>query len=170
MRPVTVVLTVPVVVLLTQPLWAPQWGAGLLGELRLLGPAGAVLAVLAFLVLVALYCRTLQRLAERVPPDRRAESPRAVWWMFAVPFNFVEDFFIVRAIGRTLRADGRTAPGGVRIWLGTGIGWCVLQIASLLPGPVGVVTGGLALALWGVHWVHTVRIDRGLRAAVPVGA
>ncbi len=161
MRPATVVLTVLVVVLLLQPLWAPEWGAGILGELRLLGPVGAIAVPAAFLAAVALYCRTLQRLAQRIPPAHRAAPPAAVWLMLAVQFNVVEDFFIVRDVARGLAADGRTPPSALRLWTATGIGWCALQVGSLVPGPAGVAVGGLALGAWAAHWVHTARlVDR----------
>lgn len=160
MRPLTLVLTVPVVVLLAQPLWAPQWGAGILGELAVLGAIGSAIAVAVFFGLVALYCRSLQRMLQAIAPPDRARSPRSVWLMFAIPFNFVEDFFIVADLASSLRRDGRTAPGAARLWLILGETWCVLQIASLLPREAGVVSGALALLAWTLHWVHTGVLHR----------
>ena len=165
----TVVLTVPVVALLTQPLWAPGWGAGILGELALLGGPGVALAVAVFFVLVAFYCRSLQRLLALVHPEARRRSPRSVWFMFALPFNFVEDFFIVADLAASLRQDGRTAPKTCRLWLVLGEAWCVLQIASLLPGEAGIVSGTVALLLWVWHWGHTVVIRRRLTGSVVRG-
>lgn len=62
MRWQTVILTVPVVAMLTQPLWAPDWGAGILGEVAALGLFGSIAAIAVFFGLVAFYCRSLQRL------------------------------------------------------------------------------------------------------------
>jgi len=158
-------LTVPVAALLTQPLWAPQWGAGILGEVAAFGPVGGIAAVLAFLALVALYCVSLQRLFEAIAPQHRAAAPRSVWLMFVIPYNFVEDFFIVGNLAASLRRDGRTAAGRRRLWLWLGMSWAGLQIVSLLPGPLGVAAGVVALAGWAVHWRLTHAMTRSLRQA-----
>ncbi|MEA5454775.1 hypothetical protein SPF06_08585 [Sinomonas sp. JGH33] len=102
-----------------------------------------------------------------VPPPARAGTPRSVWLMFAVPFNFAEDFFIVAAVDRSLRADGRAASRSRKLWAATGHAWCGLQIASLLPGPIGVASGVLALLVWAANWTHSSRLRRQLAAPVP---
>lgn len=164
---VKLLLTLPVCALLTQPLWAPQWGAGILGEVHALGPTGAIVAVVAFFALVAAYCRHLQRLLAAVPPPARAAAPGSVWWMFAIPYNFVEDFFIVAAIAASLRNDGRVDPARQRRWRRLGLAWCGLQIASLLPGAVGVAAGAGALLAWAAHWALSVRLLRYLGDTAP---
>lgn len=148
--------TLAVTVLLSYPLWAPQWGAGLLGEVFLVPFPGNLLVVLGFLGLVALYCATLQRTLRLA-----GERSRAVWWMFAIPANFVEDFYIVHRVGKALRPHC-PAPQ-VRTWLMLGHGWCVLQILSLLPGLVGMYSGGLAILAWLMHWKLTLSINKALR-------
>lgn len=160
-------LTLPVCALLTQPLWAPQWGAGILGEVHALGTVGAAVAVLVFLALVAAYCRHLQRLLAAIARPARTASPRSVWWMFAIPYNFVEDFFIVCAIADSLRNDGRIDPARQRRWRRLGLAWCALQIVSLLPGAVGVAGGGAALLAWSGHWALSVRLLRSLGDTAP---
>ena len=160
MRLRTVLLTLPVAALLAQPLWAPQLGAGILGEVAALGSVGAPIAIAAFFGLVALYVLSLRRLLRAVPPPSRARTPASLWLMFAIPFNFVEDFEIVAGIARSLRAEGRIAAARVRRWHRLGIAWCALQLVSLLPGPVGVSGGALALIAWAVHWVLTERLVR----------
>ena len=81
--------------------------------------------------------------------------------MFAIPHNFVEDFFIVRAVAASLTAHG--LPGGaVRRWAVLGYGWCGLQIVSLFPGTAGYAGGAAALALWAAHWGLTARLNRTL--------
>ena len=160
MRPLTLILTLPVVALLTQPIWAPQWGAGILGEIAAFGPVGAVIAIAVFFGLVALYCMSLRRLLQAVPAEHRVRSPRSVWLMFAIPLNFVEDLFIVADIGTSLRRHGVLSTAGRRTWLVLGMTWAGLQIGSLLPGEGGVAAGVLALVVWVAHWVLTATITR----------
>ncbi|MEU8381638.1 hypothetical protein, partial [Streptosporangium sp. NPDC048865] len=156
---VRIVGTVLAAVLLCHPFWAPQWGTGLLGEIGALGMPGAPIAVAAFLGLVALYCRSLQRTMTLVRPEARTASPASVWWMFAIPCNFTEDFFIVRAVSTSMAASTDVAarvPGGfVRWWAVLGYGWCAFQILSLLPGAAGYAGGAIALPLWAAHWIMT---------------
>jgi len=155
MRVRTILLTLPVCVALTQPLWAPNLGSGILGEVALLGLPGAVIALAVFFGLVALYVLTLRRLLATVRPESRRRSVRSLWLMFAIPLNFIEDFEIVADIAASLRAEGVIAPGSVRAWHVIGVGWCTLQLVSLLPGVVGLLGGLGAIVLWGAHWVHT---------------
>ncbi|WP_435299000.1 hypothetical protein [Timonella sp. A28] len=162
MNKTTILLTIPVTALLTQPLWAPQWGAGILGEIAAFGPVGSVIAMTIFFGLVALYCQSLKRLLEATRPEARSRTPRSIWLMFAIPFNFVEDFFIVADIHSSMRNDGRTAQPALRLWHLLGMAWCILQIGSLLPGTIGVTTGTLALIIWAWHWIYTALIHRKL--------
>ncbi|GAA4937949.1 hypothetical protein GCM10025331_24660 [Actinoplanes utahensis] len=160
--------TTGVLILLTQPLWAPQWGGGILTEIAGRPPWISAAIVLGFLGLVALYCRTLQRTLTTVRPWARRARPASVWWMFAVPHNFVEDFFIVRAVAASLAADG-VPPGPVRRWSILGFGWCAAQIVSLLPGVAGLAGGAVALPLWAVHWHLTVRLNAARARRPPAG-
>ncbi len=160
MRIRTVLLTVPVCGILTQPLWAPQLGSGILGEVAALGVGGGLAALAVFFGLVALYVQTLRGLLTAVRPEARRRTPRSLWLMFAIPLNFVEDFEIVSDLAASLRADGAFATGAVRAWRAVGIGWCALQLVSLLPGEVGLAGGLLAIVLWAAHWLHTVMLIR----------
>jgi hypothetical protein len=156
-----IVGTICVTILLACPIWAPQWGSGLLGEITGQPPWASAAIVTGFLTLVALYCRALQRTLTLIGPDARQARPGSVWWMFAVPHNFVEDFFIVRAVAGSLAA-ARTPATEVRRWSLLGYGWCALQIVSLLPGVAGLAGGALALPLWAAHWALTARLNRRL--------
>lgn len=138
--------------LLSSPLWAPQWGPGLLGEISVVPFPGNLLIVAGFLALVALYCRTLQVTLKRAGAARTG----SVWWMFAIPANFVEDFYIVHRVGTAL--GGRIDPRARSRWWLLGQTWCAFQIVSLLPGVVGLVGGVVALATWLAHWVATISI------------
>lgn len=148
--------TLAVTALLAYPFWAPHWGMGLLGEIFLFPFPGNVGIVLGFLVLVALYCATLQRTL-----NLAAVRSRAVWWMFAIPANFVEDFYIMQKVGDALRPHCRAST--LRAWLILGYGWCVLQILSLFPGFFAMGAGLLAIVLWLIHWMLTLVLNRGLR-------
>lgn len=158
MRTVVRVLgTLVVTALLTYPLWAPEWGTGVLGEIAIVPFPGNLAIVVGFFGLVALYCATLHRLATRTGMAR----PASVWWMFAIPYNFIEDFFIIERVAAAL--DNHASAVTVRTWRLLGYGWCGAQLVSLLPGEVGWLGGAVALVLWVVHWVLTVRIMRRLR-------
>lgn len=154
--------TLAATILLTYPLWAPGWGSGILGEITALGMPGAPIAFLAFFGLVALYCRALQQTLTLVRPGAEAAAPASVWWMFAIPYNFTEDFFIVRAVAASLAADGRFPGGWVRRWAVLGYGWCGFQILSLFPGTAGYLGGAVAVPLWAAHWISTARANRAL--------
>ncbi len=168
MRVWTLVLTVPVVALLLQPLWAPRWGSGVLGEVSAAGPVAAVSTVVVFFGAVALYCVTLQQILSELPEWGRARSPRSVWLMFALPFNFVEDFFIVNDIAGSLAATSSVTNTTRNVWRTTGLAWCALQIISLFPGPIGLTGGALAIPVWLVNWAHAGIIVRALsRAPLP---
>ncbi|MEU4622769.1 hypothetical protein AB0G04_22710 [Actinoplanes sp. NPDC023801] len=160
---VRVLGTTGVVILLSYPIWAPQWGSGILGEIAGQPLWASVAIVAGFLALVALYCRALHRTLSLVRPGARRARPASVWWMFAIPFNFVEDFFIVRAVGASLAAHG---AGGAGRWTRLGYGWCAFQILSLFPGPAGLAGGAVALPLWAAHWASTARLNRRLALAL----
>ncbi|MEO3976646.1 hypothetical protein [Streptomyces sp. CAU 1734] len=159
---VKVLGTVLVTALISRPLWSPGADPGILREVSALGISGALLTVAVFFGLVALYCRLLQRTLALIGPEDRAASPASVWWMFAIPYNFTEDFYIVRNLTRSLTADGRTAPEAVRRWAVLGYAWCAFQILSLLPGTPGYLGGAIAIPLWVAHWIMTARVRRAL--------
>ncbi|MGW5687493.1 hypothetical protein [Nonomuraea sp. NPDC003754] len=159
--------TVLVTILLTYPLWAPHWGSGILGEVAAQGMPGGLIAVAVFFGIVALYCRALHRTLAAIRPEARTAAPASVWWMFAIPYNFVEDFFIVRAVATSLAADARPTSRFVRWWARLGYGWCAFQILSLFPGAAGYAGGAVAILLWAAHWIMTARILRTLSARQP---
>lgn len=163
MRRRTIAATIPITALLTQPLWAPQWGAGVLGEFAAAGPLWGTVAVAVFFGLVALFVGSLQRLLCAVGAPARRRTPGSIWLMFAIPFNFAEDFEIVGDLAASLRAEGRLPVRIVDRWARLGWAWCVLQVCSLLPGRVGLATGALAILAWAAHWAFTVALTRRLR-------
>ncbi|WP_416051894.1 hypothetical protein [Cupriavidus basilensis] len=159
--------TLLVAVGLLYPFANPDARSGVLASVWQTGwlPVSAV--VLAFLAAVGLYCRSLQRCLEQIGPAARAAKPASVWLMFLLPYNFVEDFFIVGNVSRSIRAEAATnarLAGLTGFGFVSGFGWCAAQIVSLLPNAVGELAGGVALLCWGVHWRLVVKVNRLLSA------
>lgn len=158
--------TAGVSLLLALPFVDADARSGVLASVTRIGLPALLVSVAAFLAAVAFYCRSLQTCLERIRPEARTASPRSVWLMFLIPYNFVEDFFIVRAVATSLRAEAVANPvlGQLR-GFGTvsGLGWCTAQIISLLPNLVGEAAGAVALVLWIVHWRFIARVNALLR-------
>jgi hypothetical protein len=136
--------------------------SGVLASVTRIGVPALLALVTLFLAGVAFYCRALQTCLERIRPEARAASPRSVWLMFLIPYNFVEDFFIVRHVATSLRAEAAANPALGRLrGFGTvsGLGWCTAQIISLAPNPAGEAAGAVALVLWVVHWRFIARVN-----------
>ncbi len=153
---------------LAYPLMAADARAGVLASVARIGLPTLLVLVTAFLAMVALYCRTLQRCLERVRRESRAANPGSVWLMFLIPYNFVEDFFIVHNVARSLRAEAAVNPAltGLRGYgAASGLGWCTAQIVSLVPNRVGEIAGVVAFVLWLVHWRFIAGVTRLLSAA-----
>jgi hypothetical protein len=162
------VLSVPIGIGLAYPFFRPDASGGILGELEIFGPAGMVAAIVVFLLLVFLYARDLVRTLRLVSPAARTASPGSVWLMFLLPYNFIEDFFIVANVARSLEAEATVNPALAvfkSFGMISGIGWCAAQIVSLVPHPVGSVAGLVAIAFWAWHWVFIRRANSLLRKA-----
>lgn len=167
---VKLLLTLLVAAALAYPLLQPEADAGIFRELEILEPLAAISLVLLFLLAVFLYCRDLQRALSLVRPQCRAASPRSVWLIFLLPYNFIEDFFIIVHVAQSLRREAQTNDAlrpFTRFGMLSGIGWCSAQIISLIPHTIGSLAGLLAVPLWLVHWQLIRRINRALRAAPP---
>lgn len=148
-------LSVPVAAAMLYPFATPEGRAGVLASLTSLGwwNFGAILA--AFLIGIAFYCLTLQRLLVRIRPKNRAMAPGGVWLMFVPFYNIVEDFFIIRGVTQSLRNEAATnsALAGTRSFGAfSGYGWCVAQVIALVPNRIGEAAALVALVLWLWHW------------------
>jgi hypothetical protein len=162
-------LTIPVALALIHSLRGQAQGPGVLATVQSIGLLSVVLLAVAFFVAVGFYCRDLQRTLELVRPAARAAAPRSVWLMFLIPYNFVEDFFIVHNVTRSLRAEAAVNPalaGWKHLGGQVGLGWCALQIVSLLPTRLGEAAGALAALLWILHWRIIRRINKALALAL----
>ena len=148
-------LTALVTVALALPFFIPSMGSGMLEELQRLGGFNATVLITVFLLLVYFYCKDLQRVLTLIKPKNRAAKPNSVWLMFLIPYNFIEDFFIVYSVSKSLsNNEQRSIKYRINEDFGllSGLGWCAAQILSLLPGIAGQLAGLLALVLWIIHW------------------
>ena len=165
---VKLALTLLVVIAFSLPFFYPSLGSGFLEELELLGVGGALVLFSGFLVLVYFYCKDLQKILTLIAPANRAATPRSVWLMFLIPYNFVEDFFIVYHVSQSIERESGSNPalGELKSFgLYSGVGWCVAQIVTLAPGELGRMASVVAIGLWVVHWRFVRRVIDSLSAA-----
>lgn len=165
---VKIVLTLPVTYALAYPFLNPSVAGGVFKEVETLGLLGSVVLAAAFLAVVFLYCRDLYRSISLVRPSAQVAPPRSVWFMFLIPYNFVEDFFIIANVARSLRREAQhnsALHSCKHFGMVSGLGWCAAQIISLLPNAIGSIAGGLALVLWIIHWRFIRRVNAVLTEA-----
>jgi hypothetical protein len=166
-------LCIPIGIGLAYPLLfaPPEAPVGILGELQMFGPLGSALVIAAFLLLILFYALDLIRTLKLVSPAARTARPGSVWLMFLLPYNFIEDFFIVAHVARSLRAEAAINPalagftkGGSQPSFGmiSGLGWCSAQIVSLIPNALGSAAGLLAIGCWVWHWAFIRRVNAAL--------
>jgi len=145
-------------------LWsAPSGQAALQSYVGAVGTLAIFALVAAFLLAVGLYCRTLQRCLSLVAMPHRAADPMSVWLMFLIPYNFIEDFFIVNAVAGSLRREAAKNPrlnGISRFGTWSGNGWCAAQLLSLIPSSIGEAAGLAAIVLWARHWHFVAQVSR----------
>lgn len=156
-------LTLLLVAIVCYPIYETGASPRILEELNYLGTWGTILVVLVFFGAIALYCRALQRLLEQVPANCRTRSPKSVWWMYLIPVNFIEDFFIMIDLSNTLKQTAEQQPALKKygdFGLTLGLGWSIAQLLSLIPNMAGLVAGLIGLLLWVGHWylVHQMTI------------
>jgi len=160
-----IALTIPVGFALAYPFLHPTAAGGIFNEIVMLGVFGAVALSSAFLSLVFLYCRDLNRSLTLVHPSARMAAPRSVWLMFLIPYNFVEDFFIIANVARSLEREAKTNAALYSFksfGMVSGIGWCTAQIFSLLPNGFGAIAGCIAFPLWIIHWRFIRQVNRAI--------
>ncbi len=127
------------------------------------GIAWSVVIFSFFFGMVALYCRTLQKCLELIKPENRRASPTSVWYMFLIPFNFIEDFCIVINLSHSIEKEARSNPKLAQLndfGMVTGIGWSLAQVLSFIPTYLGQVAGIVGFMLVLVHWALIVKVNR----------
>ncbi len=132
---------------------------GLAKEIALLGITGAIILGVIFFSLVVAYANDLRLVLNLLKPEYRLAKPNSVWWMLVLPYNFIEDFFIIAAVSHSLRRQAENQQSLQKFksfGLYSGYGWCVAQILSLLPNQFGSLAAVLALPIWLYHW-HLIR-------------
>ena len=83
--------------------------------------------------------------------------------MFAIPFNFVEDFFIVINIANSIEEEKKTNGKLKNIsdfGMVSGIGWSIAQILSFIPNILGQTAGLIGMVLVIYHWVQITKINK----------
>ncbi|WP_164110239.1 MULTISPECIES: hypothetical protein [Sphingobacterium] len=136
-----------------------------LGEIFKVGIVPSILIIGGFFIMVAFYCRTLQHCLTLIKPENRRAKPKSVWYMFAIPFNFVEDFFIVINLANSIEAEKKEnskIKGISDFGMVSGIGWSIAQILSFIPNIVGQIAGLLGMLLVIYHWRQIAKINKRL--------
>ena len=126
----------------------PSEDGGVLGEIAVLGTIGSIVVIAVFLALVYAYASDLRTTLKSVNRGSRVAEPNSVWLMFLLPYNFIEDFFIISNVAKSLEAESRINPAlsGLRSFGRiSGIGWCLAQVLSLIPNAIGSIAGGVAV-------------------------
>lgn len=139
---------------LVYPFLQPE-PVGIAKELAMLGLAGALGVAAVFFAAVVCYAADLRAVLQLIAPEQRAAAPNSVGWMLVLPYNFIEDFFIIAAVTRSLRQMAVVKPALQQLagfGAGTGFGWCAAQIGSLLPNQAGSAFAIIALVCWLLHW------------------
>lgn len=157
------ILSIPIALGLAYPLVYPSEDGGVLGEIAVLGTIGSVVVIAVFLALVYAYASDLRTTLKSVDRGSRVAEPNSVWLMFLLPYNFIEDFFIISNVAKSLEAKSRINPAlsGLRSFGRiSGIGWCLAQVFSLIPNTIGAIAGGVAVFLWVWHWVFVRRVNK----------
>lgn len=160
-----VILSIPIGIGLAYPFMNQDAAGGILGELKIFGPTGSVVAVLVFLLLVLFYALDLIRSLNLVSPASRKAKPNSVWLMFLLPYNFIEDFFIIANVSNSLKSEAASNPALATFksfGMISGLGWCAAQVVSLIPNQIGSAAGLVAIVFWIWHWLFIRRANRAL--------
>ena len=83
--------------------------------------------------------------------------------MFAIPFNFVEDFFIVINVANSIDEEKKTnikLKNVSDFGMISGIGWSIAQVLSFIPNYVGQIAGLLGMVLVIYHWTQIAKINK----------
>lgn len=160
---IKITLTILLMIWASQPFIIPNNENSILSEIYGIGVFLSIALMLSFFVMVAFYCRTLQRCLTLIKPENRKAKPTSVWYMFAIPFNFVEDFFIVINVANSLDQEKKTnikLKNVSDFGMVSGVGWSVAQVLSFIPNSVGQIAGLLGMVLVIVHWYQISRINK----------
>jgi hypothetical protein len=147
------------------PYLFPAEKSGALETVAGVGLWVGLFVVLLFFTAIYFYCKALQRCLELIEPVNRTATPKSVWYMFLIPYNIIEDFFIVINVSKSIENEARQNPKLIEMkdnGLIIGMGWCIAQVLSLIPNWGGQIAGGMGLILWIAHWLFIRRVNKHL--------
>lgn len=160
---IKILLTILLVSWAAEPFIFPTQEESILSEIYRIGVLPSVVIMLSFFVMVAFYCRTLERCLTLIKPENRKAQPKSVWYMFLMPFNFVEDFFIVINIANSIEEEKKLNEALKNIsdfGMVSGIGWSIAQLLSFIPNYIGQTAGLVGMILVIYHWVQIAKINK----------
>lgn len=163
---IKLILTALIVLLGIHPYLSGSDKPGMLDEVFRYGLPLGISFMLAFLILVALYCKSIQTTLTLIKPENRKAKPTRIWQMFIIPYNIIEDFFIMDYVSKSIKAEAHDNPKLSSLkddGFITGIGWCIAQVLSFIPNEVGMIAGVVALMLWVKHWYLILKVNRLLK-------
>lgn len=164
---IKIVLSLVLLICGLAPFFEPSNETGTLDSIVTLGIFGSIGLFLVFFTAIWFYCQSLQRCLSNISASNRKATPKSVWYMFLIPYNFIEDFFIVINISNSIEAEAKNNPKLSSInhfGLTTGLGWCIAQILSLIPNFGGQLAGLIGLILWLIHWRFIIKINQLLKS------
>lgn len=160
---VRIILTGLLVAWAVMPYFNNSTNDSVLNEIFRIGILPSFLIISAFFIMVGFYCRTLQRCLTLIKPENRKARPTSVWYMFAIPFNFVEDFFIVINVANSIEEEKKTnitLKNVSDFGMISGIGWSIAQVLSFIPNFIGQIAGLLGMILVIYHWMQIAKINK----------
>ena len=160
---IRLILTSLLVLWAAQPFINQANEESIISEIYRIGIVPSIIIMVAFFVIVAFYCRTLQKCLTLIKTENRKTEPKSVWYMFAIPFNFIEDFFIVINIANSIEEEKKSNTKLKNIsdfGMVSGIGWSIAQVLSFIPNIVGQIAGLIGMILVIYHWVQIAKINK----------
>jgi hypothetical protein len=160
---IKITTTILLVFWAAEPFFGGKNSESVLDSIIKFGITQSVGVFLLFFGMVAFYCKSLQQCLELIKPENRKLQPKSVWYMFLIPFNFVEDFFIVIDLSNSIEKEAESNPKlhSVKDYgMITGIGWSIAQLLSFIPNYIGQFAGVIGLILVVKHWLLIVKINR----------
>lgn len=136
-----------------------------------IGIIGSAAIIIIFFTAIGFYCMDLKRCLELIEPKNRKANPKSVWYMFLMPYNFIEDFFIMINISNSLEEEAKEnkkLENNNDFGMTTGIGWCIAQILSFVPNYAGQIASIIGLILWIIHWIFILKMNRLLEKTIDI--
>lgn len=160
---IKIMLSALIALLGVYPYLADNGKPGALDEIFKYGIGWGVAGIVIFFGAIALYCKSMQTTLQLIRPVNRRARPTSVWLMFIVPYNIIEDFFIIDNVSKSIEREAATNPrlAGLKDYgYVTGIGWAIAQVMSFIPNEIGLVSGIFGMVLWIKHWLFIQKVNR----------